>query len=143
LIDTANAPIIGVDAEGIVNIWNQCAMQMVGYSTEQVIGQDFVREFITDDFKTAVKNVLDKALHGKETANFEFPLITIEGDRIDVLLNATTRRDEYGNIIGVVGIGQDNTERLAKVRESIKLIDNVNAPIFGVDIRGRVNMWNQ
>ena len=30
----------------------------------------------------------------------EFPLITKGGARIEVLLNATTRRDEQGNVIG-------------------------------------------
>ena len=63
--------------------------------------------------------------------------------RIEVLLNATTRRDEQGNIIGVVGIGQDITARLAQEREYSKLIDSANAPIFGVDTLGRVNVWNQ
>ena len=71
------------------------------------MGKNLVREFITDEFKTAVQAVLDQALHGEETANFEFPLLTKHGVRLDVLLNATTRRDEQGNIIGVVGIGQD------------------------------------
>ena len=33
----------------------------------------------------------------------EFPLMTKGGVRLDVLLNATTRRDEQGNVIGVVG----------------------------------------
>ena len=90
-----------------------------------------------------MKAVLDKALRGKETANFEFPLITKNGVRIEVLLNATTRRDEQGNVIGVVGIGQDITARLAQEREYSKLIDSANAPIFGVDTLGRVNVWNQ
>ena len=53
--------------------------------------------------------VLDRALDGVETANFEFPLITKAGARIEVLLNATTRRNEHGKVIGVVGIGQDIT----------------------------------
>ena len=73
------------------------------------MGHSLVQEFITDDFKSPVQAVLDQALHGKETANFEFPLITKAGARIEILLNATTRRDEQGNIIGVVGIGQDIT----------------------------------
>jgi PAS domain-containing protein len=60
-----------------------------------------------------------------------------------VLLNATTRRDEQGNVIGVVGIGQDITGRLAQEREYTRLIDTANAPIFGVDTQGRVNVWNQ
>ena len=107
LIDTANAPIFGVDTDCAVNIWNQSAIQLVGYSVEEVMGKNLVREFITDEFKTAVQAVLDQALHGEETANFEFPLMTKGGVVLDVLLNATTRRDEQGNIIGVVGIGQD------------------------------------
>ena len=76
------------------------------------MGHSLVQEFITDDFKTAVQAVLDRALQGAETENFEFPLITKAGAHIEVLLNATTRRDEQGNIIGVVGIGQDITGML-------------------------------
>jgi hypothetical protein len=34
------------------------------------MGKNLVQEFITDDFKLAVKGVLDQALHGEETANF-------------------------------------------------------------------------
>lgn len=33
--------------------------------------------------------------------------MTKAGIRLEVLLNATTRRDEQGDVIGVVGIGQD------------------------------------
>jgi len=94
-------------------------------------------------FTASVQTVLDQALRGEETANFEFPLITKGGVRLEVLLNATTRRDEHGKIIGVVGIGQDITARLAQEREYAKLIDSANAPIFGVDNKGRVNVWNQ
>ena len=90
-----------------------------------------------------MQTVLDRALSGEETANFEFPLMTKAGARIEILLNATTRRDEHGKVIGVVGIGQDITARLAQEREYSKLIDTANAPIFGVDIDGRVNVWNQ
>ena len=79
LIDSANVPVFGVDTQGQVNVWNQCAMSLVGYSTEEVMGKNLVKEFITDGFKTAVQAVLDQVLHGDETANFEFPLITRQG----------------------------------------------------------------
>ena len=143
LIDTANAPIFGVDTQCAVNIWNQSAIQLVGYSTEEVMGKNLVTEFITDEFMADVQSVLDQALQGEETANFQFPLMTKSGARLEVLLNATTRRDEQGNIIGVVGIGQDITGRLAQEREYTRLIDTANAPIFGVDTQGRVNVWNK
>lgn len=70
------------------------------------MGHSLVEEFITNDYQASVQAVLDRALKGEETANFEFPLMTKAGARIEVLLNATTRRNEHGNIIGVVGIGQ-------------------------------------
>jgi PAS domain S-box-containing protein len=114
-IDTANAPIFGIDADGKVNEWNQQAAKITGYNKEEVMGRDLVADFITDDYKAAVAAVLDKALNGEETANYEFPLFTQSGAPVDVLLNSTTRRDADGKIVGVVGVGQDITE-LNKVR---------------------------
>ncbi|EBA01837.1 sensory transduction histidine kinase [Rhodobacterales bacterium HTCC2150] len=150
LIDTANAPIFGIDAEGRVNEWNQTAERITGFTKDEVIGENLVAEYITDDYKKPVKEVLDKALAGEQTANYEFPLFTNSGDRVDVLLNSTTRRDSDGKITGVVGVGQDITE-LNKVRveqdrianDLTQLIDTANAPIFGIDAEGRVNEWNQ
>ncbi|MFT5484959.1 MAG: PAS domain S-box-containing protein, partial [Halieaceae bacterium] len=121
LIDTANAPIFGIDTEGKVNEWNQQSEKITGYKKEEVMGRDLVADFITDDFKHSVGIVLAQALNGDETNNFEFPLYSKTGDRVDVLLNSTTRRDAAGKVIGVVGVGQDITElndlRLEQERE--------------------------
>jgi PAS domain S-box-containing protein len=150
LIDTANAPIFGIDAQGNINEWNQQAEKITGFDKAEVIGRNLVANFITDDYKASVGLVLANALKGDETANYEFPLYTKAGDRIDILLNSTTRRDASGQIWGVVGVGQDITE-LNKVRieqanianELTQLIDTANAPIFGIDTQGNINEWNQ
>ncbi|MCH8888694.1 MAG: PAS domain S-box protein, partial [SAR324 cluster bacterium] len=111
LIDTANAPIFGIDAQGKINEWNQSAAKITGFSKEETMGHDLVAEFISEENQASVKDVLDRALLGEQTENFEFPLYSKQGQRVDVLLNSTTRRDAAGNIVGVVGIGQDITER--------------------------------
>lgn len=110
LIDTANAPIFGIDANGQINEWNQTAVKITGHQKEDVLGKNLVQEFITEDYRISVQEVLQNALQGTETSNYEFPLYTKEGARVDVLLNATTRRDVNGNVIGVIGVGQDITE---------------------------------
>jgi hypothetical protein len=69
--------------------------------------------------------------------------MTKGGGQLDVLLNATRRRNEKGNIIGVVGIGQDITGCLAQEGGYSCLIDAANAPIFGVDTFGRINGRNK
>ena len=150
LIDTANAPIFGIDADGKVNEWNRKAVEITGFSKEEVMGRSLVREFITSEFQDSVQEVLQKALGGKETADFEFPLYTKDGRRVEVLLNAATRRNATGAIVGVVGVGQDITDRKgAEPRATMLaddlrlLIDNANAPIIGIDAHGCVNEWNK
>jgi len=149
-IDTANAPIFGIDTKGQVNEWNQKAAVLTQFSKDEVMGRGLVAEFITEEYRDSVGQVLGQALQGTETANFEFPLYTKKGRRLEVLLNATSRRDIDNNIIGVIGVGQDITElknaRVAEdqlAKELTQFINTANAPIFGIDAQGRINEWNQ
>ncbi|MCP4091792.1 MAG: PAS domain S-box protein, partial [Gammaproteobacteria bacterium] len=71
-------------------------------------------------YKKSVAEVLYKALSGEETANYEFPLYTKGGEQLHVLLNSTTRRDANGQIVGVVGVGQDITALKNIQREIIQ-----------------------
>ncbi len=110
LIDTANAPIFGVDVDGKINEWNQMMARITGSGKDEVSGENLVEKYITDEYKAPVKQVLDNALKGEAPENYELPLFTKDGKRVMILLNATTRRDAEGNIVGVVGVGQDITE---------------------------------
>jgi PAS domain S-box-containing protein len=85
---------------------------MTGFSKTEAVGKDLVEGFITNEFKDSVREVLDKALLGEETSNYEFPLFTKSGERIHLLLNATSRRAKDQTILGVIGIGQDISGRL-------------------------------
>ena len=149
-IETANAPIFGIDNKGLVNEWNQTSEKITGFKKEEVFGKNLVQTYITEDFRKSVKKVLDDALLGKETANYEFPLFAKNGARVMVLLNSSTRRNSNGKITGVLGVGQDITEldKLRTVSESVakelrRFIETANAPIFGIDSQGLVNEWNQ
>jgi PAS domain S-box-containing protein len=103
-------------------VWNKWASQLIGCSTHKVTGCSLVQDFITDDLKTPILTVLNQALNGDKTVNFEFPLRTKWGYCMTMLLNATSQQDEQGNVIVMVGIGQDITNRLAQEREYSKLI---------------------
>ncbi|MFT5347513.1 MAG: PAS domain S-box-containing protein [Bacteroidia bacterium] len=150
LIDTANAPIFGIDSRGLVNEWNQTSEKITGFTKGEVLGKDLVQNYITEDYRKSVNKVLDDALLGKETANYEFPIFAKDGQRVMVLLNSSTRRDAKGKIVGVLGVGQDISEidKLRTESESIakelrQFIETANAPIFGIDSKGLVNEWNQ
>ncbi|MFT6981438.1 MAG: PAS domain S-box-containing protein, partial [Crocinitomicaceae bacterium] len=134
-IETANAPIFGIDNKGLVNEWNQSSEKITGFKKADVLGKDLVQTYITEDYRDAVKQVLDNALKGKETANYEFPFFTKYGKRLMLLLNSSTRRDAAGNIVGVIGVGQDisemdklRTESESVAKELRQFIETANAP---------------
>lgn len=131
-MDTANAPIFGVDAQGNVNQWNQKSAAITGYQADEVLGKNLVKELITEDYRESVNEVLQKALKGDETSNFELPLYTKDNSLVLVLLNATTRRNANGQAVGVVGVGQDITELDSyrsemekKVKERTRELDTI------------------
>merc|ERR1712195_385954 len=151
LIDSANAPIFGVDTDLLITEWNQKAVEITGYSKEEVLGKPLVDTYITAEYRDPVRSVLTAAATGgQQAASYEFPLYTKGGDRRELLLNATTRRDADGEIIGVLGVGLDMTEKVhaekaqvAVATELLTLIDTANAPIFGVDTDLLITEWNQ
>ena len=49
LIDAVNARIFGVDAGGMVPVWNCIAVDLSGFIAEKTLGQDPVNEFINSD----------------------------------------------------------------------------------------------
>ena len=112
LIDSANAPILGVDQNGCVSEWNQNMCNVTGYSKQEVLGIRLTDcRFIDPENRSSVAEVLDRALDGQDCQNFEFSLISKDSRRVELLLNAATRRNASGAIVGVVGVGQDITEK--------------------------------
>ena len=149
-IETANALVVGIDVDGEINAWNKIAAELTLYEKKEVLGKDFVQNYIIHQYQKSVRKSLDNALTGQATADCEFPLLTKDGRRVMVLLNASTRRDVDGNIVGALGFGQViseldryRTETEATAKELRQFIETANAPIFGIDAHGKVNEWNE
>lgn len=133
-----------------VNEWNDKTAEITGYTKEEAFDCSLVETFIVPSMKDSVQEVLDNALEGRGTSNFELEFRTKSDEIRHLLVNATTRRDAENNVVGVVGVAQDVTEAVQRDRavagmamELRQLIDTANAPIFGIDIDGNVNEWNR
>jgi PAS domain S-box-containing protein len=145
LVDTANAAIFGVDDTGKVNEWNDKTAEITGYGVDEAFNKQFVDTFIAPEHRVAIHGVLDSALKGRGTTNFELEICTRSNEVRYLLVNAETRRDAENKIVGVVAIAQDVTEAskhdravAAMASELRQLIDTANAPIFGIDCDGYV-----
>ena len=126
-IDTANAPIFGLDSDGHVNKWNKNAVSVTGISIEEAMGRHFVNELVTDDSRNQARDIFSHVLRGDEAATFEVSMNIRDSRKVIFFLSATTRRDIDGNLIGLMGFGQDITE-LTRYRQKLeKLVDERTA----------------
>ena len=148
LVEGANAPIVGVDEYLNINEWNSNIERLTGYSKSDVMNQSIIN-IILPEHKEDVEKILKRALSGDETSNYQLPFKTTDNKMIELLINSTSRKDFNGNIIGVIGIGQDLTlfREANKFKENSlveyeQLVEGANAPIVGVDEYLNINEWN-
>jgi PAS domain S-box-containing protein len=122
-----------------VNEWNDKTAEITGFSKEEAMNCPLVDTFIVPLLRQSVHEVLDNALEGRGTTNYDLEFRTKSNEIRYLLVNATTRRDAENNIVGVVGVAQDVTEAekrdravAAMANELRQLVDTANAPIFGI-----------
>jgi len=104
-----------------VNEWNDKTAEITGFSKVEAFCKPLVSTFIVPKLRQSVQEVLDQALRGNETSNYELEFETKSKEIRYLLVNATTRRDADGNTVGVVGVAQDVTDDRMHSEELRKL----------------------
>jgi PAS domain S-box-containing protein len=116
------------------NEWNVKTSEITGFSHDEAFNKPLVDTFIVPSLRKSVHDVMENALKGIETSNYELEFRTKSNEIRYLLVNATSRRDAENNIVGVVGVAQDVTEAAqhdravaAMANELRTLIDTANA----------------
>lgn len=124
IFDSARFTVIATDLDGLIYYCNQYAVDLLGYSKEELVGKETPQ--LIHDHAEVVEygEVLSKEL-GVQVTGFEvfvararlgkpsenrWTYISKEGERIPVLLSVTQINDEEGNIRGFLGIAKDIRE---------------------------------
>ncbi len=139
IIENANVPIFGVDSDKHVNEWNKMSEHITGFDQLAARGTNILN-YIADDCKYQAEIALNKALKGEETSNFELMIDTRYGTPVDLLLNFAARRNYRGDIVGVICVGQDITQR--KIAET-QLIQASKLATLGEMATGVAHELNQ
>eukprot|EP00960_Hanusia_phi_P071520 767574-Hanusia_phi.AAC.4 len=149
LLENANAPIFSVDLQGKITQWNKRCEKLSGMSSDAAKGHS-IEDFCPPSYHPVIKSVISTVMNSEATNKFELGMYSQVNDQlVELLLNSTAKRDVDGQIDGVVFIGQDITEtkeainKVQKIAEDYcRLFSNAAAPIFGIDLVGKINNWN-
>lgn len=123
VIDNIPDKIYAKDTEGRFIICNKAVAKRMGKSDpEEIIGKtdfDFVEHELAAKFHADEEAIIKS---GEPLINHEEPLDHLEGGRRWNSATKVPLRDNQGNIIGVVGVGRDITERKLAEQERDKMI---------------------
>ncbi|KAI3871888.1 hypothetical protein MKX03_012924 [Papaver bracteatum] len=157
LIETANAPIFGVDSEGRINGWNTKIAELTGLPAEEAIGKFRLQDLIYKEYVDDVNKLLSRALKGEEDKNVELKLKTFGPQKLSkslfLVVNACSSKDYLNNIVGVGFVGQDITSQKVVLDKFIRLQGDYKAifhnpnpfipPIFASDENLCCLEWNK
>jgi signal transduction histidine kinase/AmiR/NasT family two-component response regulator len=126
ILTSANFSLIATDEKGIIQLFNVGAERMLGYTAAEVVNKlnpsdihdpDEVRaraQALSLELATPITSGFEalafKASRGIEDI-YELTYVCKDGARFPAIVSITALRDDYGEIIGYLLIGTDNSVR--------------------------------
>ena len=113
-LNLAGVMFIGLDRNGNVNVANKKACEVLECTETEIINQNWFDNYIPDRMRNDVRYVFKQLMEGKikPVEYYENPVLTKSGNEKHVAWNNTVIMDEKGSIIGILGSGEDVTEKL-------------------------------
>jgi PAS domain S-box-containing protein/diguanylate cyclase (GGDEF)-like protein len=112
ILDSVGQAVIVCGLDARIQHWNRAAEEIYGWSAEEVLGAD-VREITTyEDQAEHIDEISDALVRG-ESWTGDFWSRRRDGTRFPVLVTDTPIFDDRGQLIAIVGISSDITERVA------------------------------
>jgi PAS domain S-box-containing protein len=120
LDSSSSISIISTDLEGNVLFWNKGAENIFGYKTNEMVGRKKIDILYGDDeTKRVAKELSASLLKKKKGVSCEIIEDTKDGRKLCIHLTLSPRFGERGKIVGILGIGEDITERI-KAEEALR-----------------------
>ena len=144
ILTSANFSIIATDEKGIIQLFNVGAELMLGYLAEEVVNkinpsdihdpQEVMAraQALTQELGTTITPGFEalafKASRGVEDI-YELTYICKDGRRFPAIVSITALRDDFGDIIGYLLIGTDNSVRKeveVALKEAMSVAEKAN-----------------
>ncbi|TFF95508.1 PAS domain S-box protein [Candidatus Thorarchaeota archaeon] len=150
-LDTAGTVIIAFDKNLRITMANKKACEVLETSESDLLGKDWVSEFIPESDREHIKSYLNNLLDGKVTPDEkeEGAVLTPSGNKIIEWYDSVLR-DAAGQVVGIISAGPEITDRKKteglleeernKARRYLDLADTV---LLALDRSFNVTMINR
>ncbi|MBF0537413.1 MAG: PAS domain S-box protein [Nitrospirae bacterium] len=109
IVEASPLGIIYMDKEGKVLMWNRAAENIFGWSEAEVVG--YTLPFIIDEPSAGCATMFESLLGGQSITEVEIRRFRKDGMSIDISLSMSPVCDDGGNIVGLMGVFDNITDR--------------------------------
>jgi len=121
-LDVPGVMLVALDTNQKVSLINKKGCEILGCKKEEIIGKSWFDNFVPERVRDEMAAVFDKLMAGEigPVGYFENPVLTKPGGETFIAWHNTVLTDETGNIVGVLGSGEDITERQLLWKKMVK-----------------------
>lgn len=119
LLDAVHQAVIATDLQGRIYYWNRYAEKLYGWYAREVIGRSIHEVTPAPELKSMSEEIMARLSKGERWSG-EFSLQRRDGTVFPARVTDSPVIDEYGRLIGVVGVSTDITEQ-KRTEEGLRL----------------------
>jgi len=138
VFDTAQAIMLVLDKEGRINNFNPYLEEMSGYKLEEVRGRYWFDTFVPGQYRNKIKHLFDKAIDDVRTRGSTAPIVTKDGRLREVEWYDKTLKDLSDNVIGLLAVGHDVTERKRAEERHQTILSTALDGFWMIDLKGKM-----
>lgn len=120
IVESSQDAIIGIDTNGIIRTWNNGARKILGYSYDEVAGQN-ISMFTPDNFPNEMPEKIEKLKQSKAITHYESIRQKKNGEFIAMSILPSPIKDSDGKITGISFVARDVTEKKKLEKEVIEI----------------------
>ncbi len=150
ILENVHFVAVCLDVHGNISFCNDFFLKLMGRPSEEILGKNWVENFLPDEQKDAFRLIFAHAItEGEIPAHYEGQIITPRGEKRLIEWNSTVLYDMKGKVVGATCIGQDITEaRRAEedlrstYTEMAQLLASIPSFLIGLTTDRRIIRWN-
>lgn len=124
LLSTSHSIVLFVDPTARIILFNDYLRDLCGHSHREMMGMDWFDNFVPESERKQLREKFELSLQHDDLQTTVCPLVTRTGEIRQIEWGVTPVHAASGELLGLIGVGQDVTEKLAlraKLTESERL----------------------
>jgi diguanylate cyclase (GGDEF)-like protein/PAS domain S-box-containing protein len=112
LLDAVGQSVIATDLQGNIIYWNSASEEIYGWSKEEVMGRPIVEVTPAEEMLKHAEEIMSELRAGRSWSG-EFVVQRRDGSTFPAMVTDTPVHDEQANLVGIIGVSADISERKA------------------------------